>query len=58
MLLTCNIIRVVSKILYKSDDLNIKVLPNDIIKTTDSSRKIIKDFKNVFGTRVTLQTMK
>ena len=58
MLLTCNIIRVVSKILYKSDDLNIKVLPNDIIKTTDSSTKIIKDFKNVFGTRVTLQTMK
>ena len=58
MLLTCNIIRVVSKILNKSDDLNIKVSLNDIIKTTDTSRKIIKDFKNVFGTGVTLQTMK
>ena len=54
MLLTCNIIRVVSKILYKSDDLNIKVSLNDIIKTTDTSRKIIKDSKNVFGTGVTL----
>ena len=58
MLLTCNIIRVVSKILNKLDDLNIKVSLNDIIKTTDTSRKIIKDFKNVFGTGVTLQTMK
>ena len=54
MLLTCNIIRVVSKILNKSDDLNIKVSLNDIIKTTDTSRKIIKDSKNVFGTGVTL----
>ena len=54
MLLTCNIIRVVSKILNKSDDLNIKVSLNDIIKTTDTSRKIIKDSKNVFGPGVTL----
>ena len=49
-----NPLRAVSKIVNKAEDLSTKVSLNDIIKATDTSRKIIKNFLKVFGKRVTL----
>ena len=45
-----NPLRVMSKIVYKAEDLCNKVSLNDIIKATVTSRKIIKDLKKFFGT--------
>ena len=49
-----NPLRAVSKIVNKAEDLSTKVSLNDIIKATDTSRKIIKNFLKVFGKKVTL----